>query len=66
MPTGQAPQKTRWGDSADSRCYSIVEDCKLNLQKFSASAAFMEANENVSVNICVTRLMVPGLGNITQ
>lgn len=38
----------------------------LTLQKFSALAAFMEANENVSANIHITRLMVPGLGNITQ
>lgn len=38
----------------------------MNLQKFSALAAFMEANENVSVKNRVTRLMVPGLGNITQ
>lgn len=38
----------------------------LILQKFAALAAFMEANENVSANIHITRLMAPGLGNITQ
>lgn len=37
----------------------IVGDCKLNLQKFFALAAFMEAN----VNISSTGLMVPELGN---
>lgn len=38
----------------------------LILQKFAALAAFMEANENVSANIHITRLMAPGLGNLTQ